>query len=262
MASQAAIAAARARIASRERSAPPTLREAGCIPDRNIDWRHWHKPGRCRACERKDVLLVYSVRPIRVGGDRWSIIAARCVDHGSCFEVQQARRAKASRRTGLFILEQPKAPDASPPFCRWCGEEIVLVEPVDYRRRTRNYHRGDEFEVGDFNCGAAYSRARTYEPRVAVFHREVEAHGVLACVDCGVVCAEPNPDSRFPTMNLAMAIEVTRWEADHDVPLEDGGPHTLDNLRCRCCPCHRAKTAAENRARAAKRRVDKAQPRT
>lgn len=231
---------------------PPTRRE--------IKWDWPSTAGRCSRCRRSSVPLLYTVRTRPTftyghdgptGGIR--ILSAVCFDQEACFAYQQTKRAKAQRRTGLFILERPKAPAAEPPFCKWCGERIVLVEPGDYRRARRNYHRGDEYEIGNVDCGLAFRLARTYEPRVAVFHREVKAHGVLACVACGEVCAEPNPDAARPGRSVVLAREPKRWEADHRVPLEDGGTHELDNLQCLCCPCHRLKTARENRERAARR---------
>lgn len=126
----------------------------------------------------------------------------------------------------------------------------MLVDQTDYRRARRRYHYGDEHEVGTTNCLTAWTNSTTWDTRHAVRVRERAAHGLVACVDCGIVCE--GRDEMDGT-------DATPWEADHEVPLEDGGPHTLDNLRCRCVPCHRAKTRAENRARADKRRVDKAQ---
>lgn len=74
-----------------------------------------------------------------------------------------------------------------------------------------------------------WNRSRVWDANVAVDRR-----GDTCCATCG---------SEGP------------WEADHEVALEDGGEHTLANLRRRCVPCHRAKTAAENSARAAARRA-------
>lgn len=35
-----------------------------------------------------------------------------------------------------------------------------------------------------------------------------------------------------------------KWEADHIVPLAEGGRHHLDNIRTLCRACHKAETAA------------------
>jgi len=39
------------------------------------------------------------------------------------------------------------------------------------------------------------------------------------------------------------------WELDHKVPLIDGGTHDLSNLQTLCVPCHRKKSALEQRER-------------
>jgi 5-methylcytosine-specific restriction endonuclease McrA len=48
-----------------------------------------------------------------------------------------------------------------------------------------------------------------------------------------------------------------RLEVDHEVPLWAGGTNDLSNLRAVCRPCHKAKTAAEAKERAALRRGNK-----
>lgn len=47
----------------------------------------------------------------------------------------------------------------------------------------------------------------------------------------------------------------TLWEADHIVPLTDGGTFGLDNLQTLCQPCHIEKTADEARWRTKRRKV-------
>ena len=51
----------------------------------------------------------------------------------------------------------------------------------------------------------------------------------FACVDCG---------------DISMANEI-----DHDTPLEQGGADHPTNLKIRCQPCHKAKTAGETKQR-------------
>jgi 5-methylcytosine-specific restriction endonuclease McrA len=115
-------------------------------------------------------------------------------------------------------------------ICVWCGELIELVDPDDYRRAQRVRHRGDECEVGDRNCLREFQRARVWKARDLV-----EIRGDPCCVDCGDIEAV--------------------WEADHEVPLADGGAHCPTNIVRRCRRCHRAKTIRENRERARRRRV-------
>lgn len=45
-----------------------------------------------------------------------------------------------------------------------------------------------------------------------------------------------------------------RWEADHIVPIAEGGSATRDNLRVLCRPCHVRVTAAMRARLAAKRK--------
>lgn len=42
---------------------------------------------------------------------------------------------------------------------------------------------------------------------------------------------------------------ATRWEADHTVPLVEGGTNDLANYRTLCIPCHKAETARLARRR-------------
>lgn len=81
-----------------------------------------------------------------------------------------------------------------------------------------------------------------------------EEHGRVFCADCGVVCIE-KAEGDHPWAKYGSRHEVTLWEADHEIPLEDGGPHAVENLRCRCVPCHRRKTAREATERAECRRL-------
>jgi len=127
---------------------------------------------------------------------------------------------------------------------------VVLVDPSDYRRAQRRYHYGDEHEVGDQDCLSRWKESTCWDARGAVKLRDLELHGRLFCAECGtVVGAEKGEDDRWT--------EVA-WEADHRIPLEDGGPHHIDNLQVLCVPCHRRKTAAEASARATRRRADRA----
>lgn len=65
-----------------------------------------------------------------------------------------------------------------------------------------------------------------------------EGEKVLRCVDCGFVVEELHR-GRIPRRVLIA------WEADHEVPLWEGGNHVVENLRVRCVPDHRAKTTRE-----------------
>jgi len=45
------------------------------------------------------------------------------------------------------------------------------------------------------------------------------------------------------------------WEADHKIPVCEGGPNCLANLRTLCLPCHKAETKKLAARRAQKRRA-------
>jgi hypothetical protein len=189
-----------------------------------------------------------------------------------------------ARSTELFLYPPPFDGPRRPGCCRWCGDPIELVDPGDYRRRARTIHRGDEHEAGDRDCRGEYLGSSTWDARYAVrwaARARGEVH--LACVDCGVVVEEMTdagrrqterhagniiywrglqtavvypPDPRVPPGGRAVTVAtgVPGWEAEHEVPIIDGGEHVLANLRCRCVPCHRAKTTREAVERAARRR--------
>lgn len=218
---------------------------------RSKHWQEVHAGKRCNDCAHKKPLLVVVMvyppdHPWRPNHVYMPI--ARCVDREGCatrVERQRAARSKLSLRarvrSKLFVLEEPKAPDAKPPYCAWCGEKIVLADPVaGYRFAQRRYHRGDEHEIGDRNCVSEYNRSRTWDARTAVERIEREKHGVVACRECGLIVAGADPMS---------GEDCHPWEADHIVPLEDGGEHELENLQPLCVPHHREKTARENAAR-------------
>lgn len=141
------------------------------------------------------------------------------------------------------------------------------MHPSDYRRAQRSVHRGDEHEVGARNCASERAGSRVWTARDAVLAlaRHVENRTTLECVDCGELVDEWRGGYWQGTQEIVIAgkrevIILRQWEADHEVALEDGGRHEIENMRCRCVPCHKAKTARENSARAARRRaIDEAQ---
>lgn len=151
---------------------------------------------------------------------------------------------------------------APPGYCRVCGE------PTPTRR-----HRWHDTCVASYNALASGAGFRN-----AVWDRD---HGRCAacpadapaqprwngsrCPECGHVFAggsrscylchpwrlrvpgQPDPPPPPP-------LEPVGWDADHIVPLVDGGPNTLTNAQTLCLPHHRAKTAIEARTRAARKR--------
>jgi hypothetical protein len=149
-------------------------------------------------------------------------------------------------------------------YCRVCGE------PCETRR-----HRWHEDCVARYNALASSQGFRT-----AVWDRD---RGVCAACppgtpaqprfngercSCGATwrCERPYVLARVPELRARQQAAHDAWEpdlhrpipygwdADHIVPLVDGGPNTMENAQTLCLPHHRSKTAAEARARAALRR--------
>lgn len=52
---------------------------------------------------------------------------------------------------------------------------------------------------------------------------------------------------------------IALWQADHIVPVIEGGANHLDNIRTLCVPCHKAETARLAARLAASRRDDRAE---
>lgn len=152
----------------------------------------------------------------------------RIVLYESIFAHRRREAMKAGEKVPALIT-------AGDNLCSWCGEPIELVDPErDYRRRSRARHYGDEYEVGDRDCTRQFLRSYVFSERSLI-----EVRGDPECIDCG---------STGP------------WEADHDVPLWDGGEHCSSNIVRRCVPCHREKTKREATERAARRRQERGIP--
>jgi 5-methylcytosine-specific restriction endonuclease McrA len=132
--------------------------------------------------------------------------------------------------------------------CRWCGV------PVSGRRRTW---------CSDA-CVRDYQAAQPAGLRAGAYERD---HGV--CQLCGRDCdalsrrIQARLDGAYASdirlraracrwrrllQRLGLPVvgfRLTRslWEADHVVPLAEGGPNTLANIRTACLTCHRRETA-------------------
>lgn len=129
--------------------------------------------------------------------------------------------------------------------CRWCDEPIRKQDGAPNRRR--NWHPA---------CVEVYLLRRSARAtRMYVFRRD---HGV--CANCGADTAKEAREreaeraakyDRVPSEYAGLSAE---WQADHIVPLIDGGSFDLANLQTLCTPCHKAKTAREAGERAARKR--------
>ncbi|GAC1395970.1 MAG: hypothetical protein NVSMB59_14560 [Vulcanimicrobiaceae bacterium] len=129
-------------------------------------------------------------------------------------------------------------------LCHWCECE------VGPRRRIW---------CGDA-CADAYWNAATWRGlRTAVGKRD---RGIcrICLLDCRALrraYAALSPRDRVP---FALRYEIpkrrlrsTWWDADHIVPIAEGGRNELANLRTLCLRCHKAETRALARRRAATR---------
>ena len=255
--SEEAVRAALARLNARLEGARP-------LPAmREIHWEWPSTARRCYWCRRSKVQLLYKVRTrpsFRYerdgpqGGER--VLSAECLDSEDCAVYRARQDELRTRRSGTIftIVERPyQGKITYRGQCGWCGEEILLRNKGDYRRSAREYHRGDEYEVGDRNCRSEWWLSRTSEARVAVARRDLLKHGRVFCAECGLVCVELVEGAHSRLGRDARERPDSAWEADHRIALEDGGTHTLENLQCLCVPCHRTKTARENRERAERR---------
>lgn len=79
------------------------------------------------------------------------------------------------------------------------------------------------------------------------------------CRLCGTDTVRPHelarPGGGPPFAREYMPTSTGEWEADHTVPICEGGALARENLRTLCRPCHRAETKALAGRRAARRRA-------
>jgi 5-methylcytosine-specific restriction endonuclease McrA len=131
-------------------------------------------------------------------------------------------------------------------LCLWCEKEIAPRRRVWCSTRCSNR----------FYDATTWSGLRSHVAR--------RDRGV--CALCGVDCrALRRLYATLSTRGRAkLALEhaipkrrraKTWWDADHIVPIAEGGRHTPDNLRTLCLRCHKAETEALRMRRIAKRRV-------
>lgn len=68
------------------------------------------------------------------------------------------------------------------------------------------------------------------------------------------LCGSAEGTTRYRSMLRALKVPAhpPYWEADHTIPVVEGGPSTLTNLRTLCWECH-AKATAELRQRMRRR---------
>lgn len=118
-------------------------------------------------------------------------------------------------------------------ICRWCVQPITHADGRPDRRR--NWHP---------TCVTAYNAARDIRGWAQAVYEA--AHG--RCRACGAACEGKVGRTQFSPGTL-LHPGGCQWEADHILPLADGGTWELSNGQLLCVPCHRHKTAAENSRR-------------
>lgn len=125
-----------------------------------------------------------------------------------------------------------------PRHCRQCGR------PITQGRRDRRWHDGRN---GEPNC-VTRRNARYLWWNSTVYVREkvyARDHGI--CAACGRDCSKPAGGGY---QGRQFVFPRGDWDADHVVPLADGGRHSMVNLQTLCHePCHARKTAKENAKR-------------
>jgi hypothetical protein len=204
---------------------------------------------------------------------------------------------KSLRAGRIVVTTRPGTPEdcAREGHCGWCGEPMFRVNKAGETvpDRLRGYHRAERGERG---CRDEVDGSSCWSARVAVRVRaKLAGERVLRCVDCGMACEQlyPRTDdalcvcghprsehaqgrlagrdvlcrhgcdaccSGWAAYTSGFRLAAIYWEADHEVPLIDGGAHVIEKLRCRCGECHRAKTVREAKARAVRRRKDRPSP--
>lgn len=124
-------------------------------------------------------------------------------------------------------------------------------------------------------CSDACNDAARFLTHFAAQRRAVEDRDHGVCALCGLdtdalhaayryALVRWSKDVHPPTLLKALGFVPSKslWEADHTVPVVEGGgvrvgmtrEEVLAGLRTLCCPCHRRETAALAGRRAARRR--------
>lgn len=91
------------------------------------------------------------------------------------------------------------------------------------------------------------------------------------CVDCGIDCValqaridalrEQGATRSFVRESFkphGLDTDRTLWEADHEIPIDEGGKDSLSNIQTRCQACHKIKTRDQKqRARRLPKKIRK-----
>lgn len=146
-------------------------------------------------------------------------------------EVPAYARQAPHRHTGRM----GRRDDLERGFCRVCAATVAPGR----NGRVRSWHDGRRLDDGSHEPNCLHGYKITTRP--AYGKRVIATRDGRACKKCGAVRGRS-----YAWLHL-----------DHVVPLADGGTPTEDNLQLLCADCHKAKTAAEATARAARRKAAK-----
>ena len=177
-------------------------------------------------------------------------------------------------RSSLIVLKAPafqrdECPDG---HCHWCGHILGFTKEATWHNRQRVRHKGElHIELPILlpdgrnsaishpiyrDCDREFRQSMVWNGQNAVRWKawqECIAKGapdnkyIVWCVDCKATCEVgfvwvPKKRIGFATRQRKVH---KRWEADHEIELVDGGEHSVENLRPRCCECHARKTERE-----------------
>lgn len=210
----------------------------------------------CLRCGRKrGILTIHTWVPPRPWNrerypEGFYSVRARCIDGAACDARRSKRDSRARLRSSrITIVEAPgaEADRQKPGHCGWCGEPMSRVNKAGETvpDKTRAYHRA---ERGERDCRSEVDHSYCFKADTALRLRAKLTGEDLRCAGCDLLCVA--------VVDGELRDQGRWWEADHELALEDGGAHTIENLRCRCQPCHARKSARENAARRAAPRSD------
>jgi 5-methylcytosine-specific restriction enzyme A len=154
-----------------------------------------------------------------------------------------------STRRGAKPMGWPKRQEDGHYHCRWCNQPLT---------GNKQYYCSPE-------CKERYYVSRNFDVRRFVARRDNEICAVCG-LDCAALVDALNALAAshswyggvFKDFKRGIGIPRTEhvWEADHIVPVvEGGGECDLSNFRTLCVWCHRKETAALAARRAERRRA-------
>lgn len=207
---------------------------------------------------------------------------AQCLFTAECTALWEARAERQRTRSKLpddAVLRELQPGRRG--WCRWCGQLIYQRDPDGHVRPNRTGRMWHDGRVVHPDAEPEPRCVQEYHAQGWSFRDQVFKRDGGVCAGCGRDCEaerrawlDRTPGASFDDASPEgrawfalpweeremirqawMAEEPDGWDADHIVPLEDGGEHTLANAQTLCKPCHAVKTGRENSERAARRRA-------